>query len=189
MKMDKKRALQKIAEEIAKCAKCRVNKIGMAVPGEGNADADIVFIGEAPGKKEAETGKPFVGRSGKFLRSAMKDICLDEKTVFITSPVKYLPKEGTPSEDEIMHGRIHTMKQLDIIKPKLAVLMGRVACLAMLGKKCPINDHHGRLIKSAGRIYFVTCHPSAAMRFSRQKTHFIEDFKKLGNLARDRRWK
>lgn len=76
--MDKDDKLRKIALEIANCEECKVGKIGVAVPGEGNADAVIVFIGEAPGKTEAKTGRPFVGRSGKYLRSLIRSIELSE---------------------------------------------------------------------------------------------------------------
>src|SRR5437762_582030 len=108
--MNKQKALDEIAKEIEKCEVCKVGKTGVAVPGEGNPDADIVFIGEAPGKTEAKTGKPFVGRSGQLLRSLIREIGLDDvKDVFITSPVKYLPLRGTPTPQDIAHGRVHLM--------------------------------------------------------------------------------
>ena len=77
--MGKKRRLQKITEEIKNCKICKIGKIGKAVPGEGNPDAKVMFVGEAPGKLEVETGRPFVGRSGKLLRSLIKEIGLKEE--------------------------------------------------------------------------------------------------------------
>src|SRR6266498_2582201 len=125
--MDKQKELDKLAHEIAQCKICKVGKSGMVVPGEGNPDADVVFIGEAPGRQEAATGRPFIGRSGQLLRKMIREIGLDdEKDVYITSPVKYLPDRGTPTSSDIAHGRIHLMKQFAIIKPKVVMLLGRV---------------------------------------------------------------
>ena len=125
--MDKQKALDKIAKEIENCKNCKIGKSGKAVVGEGSPNAEIVFIGEAPGKNEALVGRPFIGRSGKLLRSMITSIVLKEKDVYITSPVKYLPNSGTPSSSEIAHGRIHLAKHWEIIKPKIVVLLGRVA--------------------------------------------------------------
>src|SRR5581483_12509208 len=96
-KSQKQKALDKIAKEIENCQVCQEDKIGIAVPGEGDPDADIVFLGEAPGKQEAQTGRPFIGRSGKLLRIVIKDAGIKEEDVYITSAVKYLPKRGTPT--------------------------------------------------------------------------------------------
>jgi DNA polymerase len=117
--MNKQEELDKIAKEIDSCDACKVGKIGVAVPGEGNPDAQVVFIGEAPGKNEAKTGKPFIGRSGNLLRKMIQSIGLDDlQDVYITSPVKYLPERGTPTPPEIAHGREHLMKQLAVIERK-----------------------------------------------------------------------
>src|SRR5437870_9883966 len=108
--MNKQQALDKIAEEIEHCEICKAEKSGVAVPGEGNPDADIVFIGEAPGKQEAKTGKPFIGPAGKVLRSLLESIGIHDEDVYITSPVKYLPIYVTPKQSDIEHGRIHLFK-------------------------------------------------------------------------------
>ena len=87
--MDKNIELGTIAKEIEKCQQCRQDSIGVAVPGEGNPDANVVFIGEAPGKQEAKTGKPFIGRSGQLFRGLMRSIGLDDRTeVYIARAVK-----------------------------------------------------------------------------------------------------
>ncbi len=178
--MDKALELGEIAIEIEKCKECKVNKIGKAVPGEGNPDAKIVFIGEAPGKQEAKSGRPFVGRSGKLLRSLIRSIGLKEKEVYITSPVKYLPKHGTPKKEEIEHGKRHLLKQLEIIEPKLIVLLGSVACQAILGEKIPVFKRHGEVRKKAKYSYLITFHPAAALRFPKKiKKLLQEDFKKI----------
>lgn len=177
--MNKQKVLNKIAREIEGCEICKTGKSGIAVPGEGNPAADIVFVGEAPGKTEALTGRPFVGRSGKLLRSLISSIGLSEKDVFITSPVKYLPDRGTPSAQDIAHGRIHLEEQLKIIEPKLIVLLGSVAAQALLQYKIPIKTDHGKLIEKDKRHYFVTFHPAAALRFPPLLSLIKEDFDTL----------
>lgn len=191
---DKATELEKIAREIERCRVCQKDKSGKAVPGEGNPDAEVVFIGEAPGRREAKTGRPFIGRSGKFLRTLIREIGLKEKGVFITSPVKYLPDRGTPrkaalpprgftpSKSDINHGRLHLLKQLKIIDPKIVVLLGKVACFGVLEEDLAINKRHGEVIQKNGKTYFITFHPSAALRFPPIKKLFIEDFGKLKTL-------
>jgi uracil-DNA glycosylase len=184
--MNKQSELDKIAEEIRNCAACKVGKTGVAVPGEGNPDAEIVLIGEAPGKQEAVSGRPFIGRSGKLLRGLIRTIGLDdEKDVYITSPVKYLPDRGTPTSQDIAHGREHLMKQFAVIKPKFVVLMGRVAAEGVLQKKVAVVKDHGEVIEERDGIkYFLTYHPAAALRFPvKFKKLLEEDFLKVKKLA------
>ncbi len=180
--MDKSNELAKIALVIEKCPLCRKWGQGKAVPGEGNPDARIVFIGEAPGKEEAGTGRPFIGRSGRFLRAKIKEISLNEKDVFITSPVKYLPLRGTPSKENVVHAREHLLKQISVIDPEIVVLLGSTACLALLEKKVEIRKQHGGIIEKDGRTYLLTFHPASAMRFPYAKEGFINDFAELKRL-------
>jgi uracil-DNA glycosylase family 4 len=176
--------LLEIAEEIAACALCREGKTGLPVPGEGSAEAEIAFIGEAPGKEEAKIGRPFIGKSGKFLRGVLREMGLEEGKVFITSPVKYLPIRGTPSRADIVHGRIHLFRQLAVVDPKVVVLLGKVAAWALLGLEGSVSREHGKVIKKEGRVYLVTFHPAAAMRFPKIRKEFFSDMKKLKGLMR-----
>lgn len=180
--IDKQKALKKITGEIERCTVCKVDKTGIAVPGEGNPDADIVFLGEAPGKNEAVSGRPFIGRSGKLLRSLIREAGLSEDEVFITSPVKYLPLRGTPTPSDIAHGKIHLEKQLDVIDPKFVVLLGNVAAKALLSESVAIAKDHGKVFEQNGRTYFLTYHPAAALRFAKNKPYLLVDFKKLSTL-------
>lgn len=194
--MNKQQSLELVNEEIRQCKICPIDKSGKPVVGEGNPDADIVFIGEAPGKQEAVTGRPFIGRSGQLLRSLIRDAGFKEDAVYITSPVKYLPDRGTPSSSDIAHGRLHLMKQLAVIQPKIVVLLGRVAAEGVLEKKVAVASEHGRFIESRrlpadnlpdgsqGHVkYFLTFHPAAALRFPRKfKPLLQEDFGKLKEL-------
>ena len=181
-KEEKLKALEKIAKEIERCRICKVGKSGKAVSGEGNPDADIIFIGEAPGRQEAKTGRPFVGRSGQLLRKLIAESGLAEENVFITSPVKYLPDRGTPTPKDVAHGRWHLTKQFAIIEPKVIVLLGVTACLGVLGEKIPVTKRHGEIVKKDGKTYFITFHPAAALRFPQIKKLLLADFKKVVNL-------
>lgn len=177
----KQKLLEKVAKEIRSCIECRVDRVGIAVVGEGCARAKVIFIGEAPGKTEAETGRPFVGRSGKLLRKLITDSGLKEEDVYITSPVKYLPTYVTPKPSDIAHGRVHLDKQLRIINPTIIVLLGNVAAQAVLGRKVQSSKVHGTIIEK-DRTYFLTIHPAAAIRFQKYKPIIEGDFKKLSKL-------
>ena len=182
--MSKEAELRKIAKEIENCKTCRQGKTGKAVAGEGNPNAKIVFIGEAPGKTEAETGRPFVGRAGKLLRLIIKDIGIDEKDVFIANPVKYLPLKGTPSASDMKHGMTHLEKQLMIINPKIIVLLGRVAIHSVLDSKISVKNDHGKVVEKDGIRHLLVFHPSAALRFPPLKKLVVEDLGKLKKLIK-----
>ncbi len=190
--MNKQQALDNVNEEIINCKICPINKSGNPVVGEGNPDAKVFFIGEAPGKQEAKEGRPFIGRCGKLLRNLIGEIGLREEDVYISSPVKYLPNGkdgkpgGTPTSKDIAHGRIHLMKQFEIIQPKFVVLLGRVAAEGVLQKKIFVSKEHGQVIeKKEGTKYFLTVHPAAALRFSQVYRPLLEeDFKKLQKLIK-----
>lgn len=180
--MSKADKLREIAQEIEECQECKSGKSGKAVPGEGNPNADIMFVGEAPGRTEAATGRPFVGRSGKLLRKLINEAGLYDEQVYITSPVKYLPDYGTPKPLDIAHGLTHFEKQIKVIDPKFIVLLGRVACLAVLKEKISVVLEHGKIITENNRNYFITVHPAAALRFKKMKALLEEDFKNLNEL-------
>lgn len=181
--MDNLKKLAKIAEEIENCKICQKDSIGKAVPGEGNPNADVALIGEAPGRKESETGRPFVGRSGQFLRSTLEEIGIKPEDIYITSPVKFLPRRGTPSKEQIQHGKVHFDKQMEVIDPRVMVLMGKVAIYGVLGDEIPILKRHGEVIEKDGKRYLITIHPAAAIRFKKFRSVFTGDLLKLKNLA------
>jgi len=182
--MNKETELHRIAEQIARCRLCRKGCTGKAVPGEGNADARVMFIGEAPGREEAKTGRPFVGRSGKLLRQTIREIGLSEDEVFITSPVHCLPDRGTPSRAMVLHGREHLLEQIGVIQPDIIVLLGNTACTALLGTKVEIMKQHGTTVRKDGRTYFITLHPAYAVRFVKGKRLFLADFARLKKMIR-----
>lgn len=180
--MDKERQLKLLTKQIEKDPIYKTNFIGKMVFGEGNPDAKIMFVGEAPGKQEAESGRPFIGRSGKLLRSLIREVGLDEKDVYITSPVKYLPKHGTPTKKEIAHARIDFMKQVEIVNPDILVLLGKTAMFAVLNKDIPILKHHGEIHKIEGKKYLLTLHPAAVLRFPKYSSLIKNDFQLLNTF-------
>lgn len=181
---EKRLALEKISEQISDCKICRRKTVGSPVPGEGNANAKIIFVGEAPGKDEAKTGRPFIGRAGKILRELIRNSGLKEKDVFITSALKYLPKHVTPKPAEIKHARQHLFDQIDIIQPKIIVLLGRIACLSVLEKKCSLAVEHGTLVEKNGRKFLIVYHPAAVLYSNAARKPLTEDFKKLKKLIK-----
>lgn len=175
--------LEEIRKEIEECKECKKGKFGLAVPGEGNPKAKIFFLGEAPGKEEAKTGKPFVGRAGKFLTKVLNEIGIKREEVFITSPVKYYPGKRDLTKEEIEHGMTHTLKQIEAINPKIIVLLGNVALKGLFPeKKLKVSEVHGKVLRKGNRICFPTFHPASAMRFPRIRELMEEDTEKLKKI-------
>lgn len=175
--------LSKIADEIRRCKRCRLWKTRKnTVPGEGPENAKIAFIGLAPGREEDKTGRPFVGRSGKFLNKMFELAKIKRDGVFITSPIKcFVPPGKLPKKDEVEACKPYLLRQLKIIKPKLIVLLGDFAVSTLL-KKMPIQKIRGKAIKINSTIYFPTFHPAAGMRFSKIRKMMINNFEILKKL-------
>ena len=155
-----------------------------AVPGEGPINAKIFFVGQNPGRNEDLKGKPFVGLSGNFLDKMLNIANIERKKVFITGAVKcHTPKNRKPSKEEIEKCKPYLLKQIEIINPKLIVILGEVALNALLSLKEKISKLHGKFIKK-DRNYFITFHPAAGMRFPNIRKIMIKDFKKLGKILK-----
>jgi len=177
--MDKRQELQKLEKEVLLCKICPIGKSGKMVFGEGNSSAKVVFVGEAPGRKESESGRPFIGRSGQLLRLQIRSIGLTEEEVYITSPVKYLPDRGTPTRQDIEHAKIHFDKQIKIINPKIIVVLGSTAAKALINRPVFIAKEHGQIVFQDGVKFFLMYHPAAAIRFQKLRKVFEGDFKRL----------
>jgi DNA polymerase len=158
--------LDELNEQIYTCRRCRLwQGAKHAVPGEGPTNAKFMLVGQNPGKEEDETGKPFVGRAGKFLNKVLAENCINREEVFITNIVKHVtPNNRKPLPDEIEACKPYLTTQLVTIKPKVVVLMGVVA------------EQTERL---QGFEYIEIVHPSAAMRFTKMRKRFLDDFRKL----------
>lgn len=179
--MTKKEALKLVAKRIAECEKCKYEPNQNPVPGEGNPDAQILFIGEAPGKKENETGRPFVGAAGKFLQEMLNSIGLDREDVFIANIIKYQPPGNRdPLPEEIKFQLPFLEKQIAIINPKLICFLGRhsmIAILPDLGE--PISKAHGKLVEKDGKNYLPLYHPAAALYNGGMRQTLLDDFAKI----------
>lgn len=151
------------------------------VPGEGNPNADIVFVGEAPGKKEDELGRPFVGASGKFLDEMLRTIGLERPDVFITNIVKQRPPDNRdPLPAEIEKHWPLLMQQIEVINPKIIVMLGRYSMSKLLPNVGTISQVHGQPFqRQDGRVYLPLYHPAAALYNGGMRQTLIDDFKKI----------
>lgn len=148
----------------------------LAVPGSGPAPADIMLVGEAPGKEEDLTGKPFVGRAGRLLDEALVQAGLERSKVFITSVIKCRPPQNRkPKKTEIDRCRPYLQSQIEILHPQIICLMGNTATQAVLGIQ-GIANLRGRILQDR---YLVTFHPAAVLRNRNLMNEFVSDLKIL----------
>lgn len=156
------------------------------VMGDGNIDADIVLIGEAPGKKEDETGLPFVGAAGKFLNEMLETIGMQRSDIFITNIVKYRPPNNRdPLPEEKSAFWPYLVRQLDVIKPQIVVTLGRHSMEYFIpGQK--ISEVHGQpkqITFGESKLVIVPLyHPAAALYNGSMRTTLINDFMKLPKI-------
>ncbi|MBN1928440.1 MAG: uracil-DNA glycosylase [Chlorobiaceae bacterium] len=171
-------ALGKIVRE---CRKCRLAELRKNVVfGEGNPKARVFVIGEAPGADEDAQGRPFVGRSGQLLDKILFAIGFERKEVYIGNIIKCRPPENrNPLADEIDCCKPWLMQQLDIIRPDIILLLGRVAANTILGNTLSMSAMRGKLIRWNGFDCFVTYHPAALLRNPNWKRLCWEDVQQL----------
>jgi uracil-DNA glycosylase len=167
-KAAKSERLEALAAQIRVCTKCPLcQSRTLAVPGAGKASARVMLIGEAPGREEDETGRPFVGAAGRFLDQVLEGTGINRDDLFITNIVKCRPPNNrTPRVGEVETCTSNYLfEQIELIDPALIMLLGGVAAKKMLGVKS-VNEARGRLIERDGRQYLVGYHP--AVRFYRE---------------------
>ena len=171
--------LKRYKEKIQDCLNCSLGyKRKNFVFGVGNPNADIVFVGEAPGKNEDLEGEPFVGRAGKLLDKILNAINLDRNDIYILNVLKCRPPENRdPSSDEINECEPYLKEQLKIIKPRLIVALGRISAMTLLRKKESLGDFRNNIHKYEGIDLLVTYHPAALLRNPNFKVPTWEDFK------------
>ncbi len=147
--------------------------------GVGNPDADIVFIGEAPGKNEDIKGEPFVGAAGKFLDKMLEMIKLKRSDIYITNIVKYRPPNNRdPLPDEKAAFLPYLETQLEVIKPKLTITLGRHSLNCFL-PDLSISQVHGQPKRYKGRVFLPLFHPAAALYNGAMKQTLIDDFARI----------
>ncbi len=170
---------EELETECKKCRKCglcetRIN----TVFGKGSKDAEVLFIGEAPGKNEDLQGEPFVGRSGKLLDLMLSEIGLDrDKNIFIANIVKCRPPENRDPKPAEQEQCIEWLKeQIRILNPKIIVCLGRIASCKIISPDFKITKQHGEFIKKNGILYMGTFHPASLLRNPKQKPEAMNDY-------------
>lgn len=169
--------LAQIAAETRDCVKCDLH-VGTKnpVPGEGDPHAEVMFIGEAPGYREDQQGRPFVGPAGQFLNELLATVGLDRKTVFIANVVKHRPPDNRdPLPEEMAACADYLERQIAAINPKVIVTLGRYS-MAKFFPGAKISSIHGQAKKIGGRIVVAMFHPAAALHQQSLRQTVIDDF-------------
>lgn len=180
----KQTQLDTVAEQIVQDGICKdlAEQATQLVFGVGSPDAEIVFIGEAPGKNEDLRGEPFVGAAGKFLNEMLAMIGMERKDIYITNIVKYRPpnnRDPLPEEKQVFLPFLQ--KQLDIIKPKLIVTLGRHSMDSML-PGLRISEVHGQPKRYQDMVYMPLFHPAAALYNGGLRQTLIDDFARIPSI-------
>jgi DNA polymerase len=189
--MEKIEELKKIHERWFVDCKCELKKTAtQPVPGDGSPDSKIVFIGEAPGKSEDEEGKPFVGAAGKFLAEMLENIGLKREEIYITNIVKYRPpnnRDPLPEEKDACRDWLH--EELNFIKPKLIVFLGRHSMNDFFSAESISRIHGKLLIKKFAKIetkhFLPLYHPAAALYNGGMRETLMEDFQKIPKILEE----
>ena len=173
-------SLEIIQEKVKNCKKCDLcTSRKNAVPGKGDHNADIVFVGEAPGKNEDEYGEPFIGTAGKKLNDALENAGLERSNVYITNIVKCRPpKNRIPTDIEKIMCSNYLKNELAIIKPKIICLLGNTSYHSILGGN-EISKNHGKFVFKDSYLYFISFHPAATIYNQKLEKVFKNDIKKL----------
>lgn len=178
--------LETIAARIRECTDCQLHEERThAVPGAGPAHARILFLGEGPGAQEDQQGLPFVGRSGQFLDELLESIGLSREQVFITNVIKCRPPGNRdPRGHEVRACTTHLDRQLDLIRPRLIVTLGRFAMRRFFSDG-RISEIHGQARRIDGIAILPLYHPAAALYRGSLRSVVREDFRRIPELLED----
>ncbi len=174
--MSKDDRLAEVAQQVAACSECGLcAERNNTVPGEGNPEADVMFIGEGPGEDEDREGRPFIGRAGELLTNTLEEMmAIDRDLVFITNIVKCRPPGNrNPTFDEMNACSRFLFEQVNIIQPKVVVILGKVAAEHLLQKPVKITKENGNFeFLGSGLCVMTVLHPAYVLR---NKTHEVEE--------------
>lgn len=183
-------SLDEVAAEVRGCTLCRLAQTRtQAVPGAGKPDADLVLIGEAPGRTEDEVGRPFQGMAGRFLNTALSGLGVGRDDIFVTSVNKCRPPGNrNPRRDEISACAPYLDRQLALLAPRVVLAMGGTAAARLhpdaSGRAVKVADLRGQIHPlGPDRALIVTYHPASAMRFPAQRQPFLDDLEEAARLA------
>jgi len=174
--------LQELSASLHNCQRCKLAKLGRSqvVFGTGNPQADIMFVGEAPGFYEDKQGEPFVGAAGKLLNELLQSAGLSRSQVYIANVIKCRPPENRdPEMDEVDTCKPFLLQQIDLIRPKLVCTLGRWAAETILGRKLSIMKVRGNPYRQDRFVVFPLLHPAAALHQGNLRGPLQEDFAKL----------
>ena len=178
--------LETIKQNVIKCTKCDLCKTRTnAVPGKGNFQSDVIFVGEAPGRNEDKNGEPFIGVAGKKLSIALDEAGISRDDVYITNIVKCRPPNNrVPNTDERDTCKEYLKQEISIIKPKLICILGNTAFNSILGGS-EITKFRGKVVRKDNLLYFLTIHPAATIYNQKLIDVLKNDFVKLFDLIRE----
>ncbi len=178
---DKKAAIEELRREIGDCDRCRLSEGRKNIVfGEGNPDARLMFIGEAPGREEDIQARPFVGDAGKLLTRLIEKMGLSREEVYIGNIVKCRPPQNRdPEEDEMATCSVFIDRQIRIISPKIIVSLGRISSQTLMSTKVPISKLRGRFFEYKDIPVMPTFHPAYLLRNPKDKWLVWEDVQKV----------
>ncbi len=176
--------LETVKQNVIECTKCDLCKTRTnSVPGKGNFQSDVMFVGEAPGENEDQKGEPFIGIAGKKLSAALEGAEITRDDVYITNIVKCRPpKNRVPNTAERSTCQEYLKQEIQIIKPKIICILGNTAFNSLLGGS-EITKHRGKLVRKDGQLYFLTVHPAATIYNQELIKVLQKDIIKLFDLA------
>jgi uracil-DNA glycosylase family 4 len=180
-------ALAQVREDLGDCTRCKLHSLGRAqiVFGVGNPTADLMFVGEAPGADEDIQGIPFVGRAGQLLTKIIEAIGLTRDDVYIANVIKCRPPNNrNPEPDEVEQCEPFLFRQIDVIKPKVIVALGKFAAQSLLKTNDPITRLRGREYKYRDAILMPTYHPAYLLRTPSAKREVWKDMKRVRELLK-----
>ena len=181
-----KKKLEKIKQQVIECTKCELSQTrNNSVAGKGNFKADVIFVGEAPGKNEDLKGEPFIGIAGKKLSIALESAGITREEVYITNIVKCRPPKNrvpTPMERETCQN--YLKKEIEIIEPKIICVLGNTAFSSLLEGK-EITKFRGKVVSKNNQLYFLTVHPAATIYNQKLISVLKKDMKKLFKVIKE----
>ena len=182
---NKRQVMQELERQVSGCTRCRLHGTRTnTVPGEGNLDASLMFVGEGPGADEDAKGRPFVGAAGRLLDNIIVAMGMHREDVYIGNVVKCRPPANRlPEKDEMDSCLPYLERQIKVINPKVVVLLGSTAYKAIIKEsKDGITKARGQVIELDGRVYVPTFHPAALLRDPSKKKDVWADMKKVLSL-------
>jgi len=178
--------LETIKQNVIKCTKCELCKTRTnAVPGKGDFQSDVIFVGEAPGRNEDKNGEPFIGVAGKKLSIALEEAGISRDEVYITNIVKCRPPNNrVPNTSERNTCQEYLKQEISIIKPKIICILGNTAFNSILGGS-EITKFRGKVVQKDNQLYFLTIHPAATIYNQKLIDVLKNDIVKLFDLIRE----